>query len=182
MHQELRHPGLSRHGRNALDQHAAAVASYARAARDVAADPARWSLAPAAGKWTPAQVTLHLVMSFDAARRELDGGAAMALRTTWWQRAILRVTVVPVLLRGGPFPRGARAPREVRPPVTTEGGASLIQRFEGAAAQLEGRVAELMVTRPGLRMTHPYFGPLSMDRMLRMSARHIEHHRGQLST
>jgi hypothetical protein len=158
----------------------AAVAEFAAAARRVAQDPARWAAPLGEGKWSPAQVTLHLVMAFEAVRRELDEGVPMALRTRRWQQFLLRHTILRRLLRGGPFPGGAKSPREARPPVPTESAESLIARFEALGAEMEARAEAEARAGTGLQLRHPYFGRLSMAEMMYIAARHIEHHRGQL--
>jgi hypothetical protein len=164
----------------AVALHDAAVAEYAAAARVVARDTARWDAPLAEGKWSPAQITLHLIMAFEAVGRELDGGPAMALRTKAWHRLVLRFTLQRRLLRGGAFPVGARAPREARPPVPTENAASLIARFEQLAAELVARVSTLHAADPRARLTHPYFGALPLHETVYISARHVRHHRSQL--
>jgi hypothetical protein len=164
----------------ALTRHRAAVARYAAAARQVAERPELWRTPAAEGKWSPAQVTLHLVLAFEAVRRELVEGVPMALRTTGWQRLVLRHTIVRRLLRGGPFPRGARAPREARPPVPQEDAMTLIGRFEALGAELEAQLMDLHRADPRRTLTHPYFGGLRVPETIYISARHIEHHTGQL--
>jgi hypothetical protein len=164
----------------AVALHEAAVTEFAAAARIVARDAARWDAPLAEGKWSPAQITLHLIMAFEAVGRELDGGPAMALRTKRWHRLVLRFTIQRRLLRGGVFPGGARAPREARPPVPTEDAASLIARFEQLASELMARVNTLHAADPRARLTHPYFGALPLHETVYISARHVQHHRGQL--
>jgi hypothetical protein len=167
----------------AIARHRAAVAEYAAVARRVGAQAGVWSAAPAEGKWSPAQITLHLVLACEAARRELHDGVPVALRTTGWQRLLLRFTIVRRLLRGGPFPRGARAPKEARPPeaaARTENAEALIGRFEALAAALETELLSAVHANPRMRMTHPYFGRLPVAETIYLSARHIEHHRSQL--
>jgi hypothetical protein len=171
----------------ALALHRAAAAAYAAAARAAAARPAVWSTPVAEGKWSPAQITLHLVLAFEAVAREIREGVPMALRTTAWQRLLLRFTILRRLLRGGRFPRGARSPREARPPVPAEGpvpvedGAVLIARFEALADGVEALLRQRVESDAGkVRLTHPYFGRLPAAQTVYISARHIDHHRGQL--
>jgi hypothetical protein len=163
-----------------LAQHTRAVEEYAAAARRVAAVPGLWLAGPADGRWSPAQITQHLVMAFEAVSRELAGEPGMALRTTAWQRLLLRFTIQRRLLRGGAFPQGARSPREARPPATAEDAATLVPRFEVLAAALESRLAERRDADPRAQLTHPYFGRLSLRDTVYISARHIDHHRAQL--
>jgi hypothetical protein len=101
---------------------------------------------------------------FEAAGRELRDGVPMALRTTGWQRMVLRHTILRRLLRGGPFPGGARSPRETRPPAVPDGEPAdlLIRRFEASAVELEGALAAAGEADPKRRLTHPYFGRLPL--------------------
>jgi hypothetical protein len=170
----------------ALRLHGEAVAEYALAARQVAGTTGLWDTPREEGKWSPAQITLHLIMAFEAVRRELDEGVAMALRTRPWQRLVLRFTIRRRLLRGGAFPQGARSPREARPPTPTEDtptedAAVLIGRFEQRAAELTRDIVERRTTHPGTRLTHPYFGRMTLAQTVYASARHIQHHRAQLT-
>lgn len=164
----------------ALGLHDRAVADYAAAARRLARDDAAWAAPRAEGKWSPAQITLHLIMAFDAVAGELNGGRGMQLRTKAWLRLVLRHTVVRRMLRGGPLPAGAKAPRETRPPVPTEDAATLIARLESSAAGLDRLLRAAAARNPALRLTHPYFGPMPLDEITIVSARHVEHHLRQL--
>jgi hypothetical protein len=166
--------------RDAIALHDRAVAQFVEAARAVARQGAVWDTPCAEGKWSPAQVTLHIIMAFDAVAVELDGGPGMQLRTRPWTHIILRHTVVRRMLRGGRLPTGARAPRETRPPVPTEDAATLIARLEATAAQLNRRLLAAAAAAPGRRLTHPYFGQMPLHEITTVSARHVEHHLRQL--
>jgi hypothetical protein len=166
--------------RHAIALHEGAVAQFAEAARAVARRGAVWDSPRAEGKWSPAQITLHIIMAFDAVAGELDGGPGMQLRTRPWMHIILRHTVVRRMLRGGRLPTGARAPRETRPPVPTEDAETLIARFEDAAASLNRRLLAAAAAAPGRRLSHPYFGQMPLHEITTVSARHVEHHLRQL--
>ncbi|HSJ08275.1 MAG TPA: DinB family protein [Longimicrobiales bacterium] len=158
--------------------HDEAVAAYADAALAVPAE--RWSVERAPGKWSPAQITQHLILAFEAAQRDIRDGVPMALRTKWYHRLVLRFTYQRRLLRQGIFPSGARAPRESRPAEVTGTAEELVARFRSLAAELTGDVERARSARPGARITHPYFGSTPLADAMFISARHIHHHRGQL--
>ena len=91
--------------------------------------------------------------------------------------------MLPHMLFHRTFPRGARAPREVRPEDAPApparagaGGAALCwaSEFEREAAR----------ARAGGRkhVTHPYFGQIDLRRGMRFAAVHIEHHTRQLAS
>jgi hypothetical protein len=160
--------------KNALELHEASAETFAASA--AAVPPERWQVPLNDGKWSPAEVAVHLIAAYDVLLRELRGGAGMEIRTSAWQRFILRFTIVP-RVKKGLFPRGARAPRETRP------AGPLPRQVEGVALFRE-RARELvdaaLSAPPGQRLTHAYFGVSSLAEGIVVCARHIEHHRRQL--
>ncbi len=162
----------------ALEVHAAAAAELAAAARAVPA--AAWERPVGEGKWTPAQIVAHLNLTYEVLLRELGGGAGMAVRTAAWQRALLRLLLVPRLLRGGSFPRGARAPRELREPEgAPQDGA--VAAFRALSDRFAASAAEVRERRPDARLSHAYFGTAPVADGVLLCARHIQHHRRQLA-
>ncbi|HEX7705349.1 MAG TPA: DinB family protein [Thermoanaerobaculia bacterium] len=144
--------------------------------------PAEAWLAPRdEGKWSPAEIVEHLTLACEVLLRELEGGEGMRVRTSWWQRVLLRVTMVPRLLSGKPFPAGARAPRETRPELRSEDQASAIARFRERSGALESAAAEGVMGGRRVYLTHAYFGRAPVEKALLLSARHIEHHLRQLT-
>lgn len=154
--------------------HDKAVKELAAAAERVPAD--RWLTPRAEGKWSPAEVVEHLNLVYDVVLRELSGGAGMQLRTKWWMRVLLRLTIVPKILRGGGFPAGARAPKETRPALSTTDQHELIARFRERAA----RFAAAAAADSTKSITHAYFGAAKVPESVLLAARHIEHHAKQL--
>lgn len=162
----------------ALREHDLATAELLEAARAVPAE--RWLRPLSPGKWSPAEVVEHLCLTYETLRAELGGAPGMALRTRGWQRLLLRFTLRPRLLAGGRFPRGVRAPREIRPgelPPEREEG---LARFRRCADDFRAAVEVAHAGRPGVRLTHAYFGALPLAEAVRFSAVHVRHHRGQL--
>jgi len=103
----------------------------------------------------------------------------MQIRTKLWQRVLLKVTMVPRILAGRGFPVGARAPRETRPALTsTDQGAAIA--FRDRAGRFEVAAAEAQSGRPRTRLTHAYFGRMSLRDSVLICARHIQHHQKQL--
>jgi hypothetical protein len=158
--------------------YADAVEEVVRAASAIPAEA--WLVPREEGKWSPAEMVEHLTLASDVLLRELEGGAGMRVRTSWWQRVLLRATMVPRLLAGKPFPSGARAPRETRPELRSEDQASAIARFRERSGALEAAAAECMTSGRRVHLTHAYFGRAPVDKALLLSARHIEHHLRQL--
>jgi hypothetical protein len=157
--------------------HRDTIGRYLETARAVPAE--RWPATPAPGKWSPAEITRHLVLTYDALAAEQSAGLVIPITFPWWKAWALRTFALPRLLKGQPFPRGVKSPREVRPRGELPGQPELLAEFEGAAARF--LAAYLAASdRTGARATHPYFGRLSLSDMFRFASIHTEHHRRQL--
>src|SRR5438477_2563415 len=91
-------------------EHREAVERFMSLARSIA--PGRWQIAPERAKWSPAQITEHIALTYEVLLRELSGGSAMAARTNWWQAIVLRTFILSRILKTGRIPSGATAPRE----------------------------------------------------------------------
>lgn len=128
------------------------------------------------GKWSPAELLAHLVCTYDVVLRELRGGSGMAIRTKLWQRLLLRLTVLPGMMAGRGFPKGAIAPRETRPQGTSNQAES-VALFRARANELDTTVRSAPGSR---RLTHAYFGSAKLADGVTLCARHIEHHAAQL--
>ena len=163
---------------DAYARHNAAVEAFAARAQQVSHNG--WLRAPAAGKWSPAEVATHLTLGFDAVHAELQGGPAMRMRVAGFKKFLVRLLVMRRILRGGHFPSGAPAPRETRPPADLAPQAEAIRRFRDSAAQFENDIVHARHERPGAHVTHPYFGEIGLPDALYISARHVEHHTKQL--
>ena len=158
--------------------HREAVEELAWLAARVPAD--RWSQPMADGKWTPAELTLHLALTAEVLLRELTTGIGPRVITKGWQRALFRVTIRPRLLAGAPFPR-VRAPREARPDGQGAEQQATIERLRRRALELERAIDAAAQARPRTKVTHPYLGAFSLEEGLRFAALHIRHHQRQLA-
>lgn len=163
----------------ALAIHRSASAALATAAEEV--EPDAWHRPQADGKWSPAQITDHLIQTYVVLLRELEGGEGMRVRTRFLQRVFLRLTMMPRLLRGAGFPERAPAPPEIRPskaPADQQDGVALFRR---RAAEFEAAAQRVLKQRPSAQLTHAYFGRSSLAVSVLFCARHIEHHRAQIA-
>ncbi len=156
--------------------HDQAVVEYAAAAAAVK----HWDHVPAAKKWSAAQITAHLNLAFEAIIREVNGGPPMKLRTTSVQRFVMRFTVQRRLMNGGPFPHGAPAPRETRPPAVAGNREEAVAEFRRLADELNSAIAVARKKDEGVRFRHPYFGYMPAVDGLYIAARHIDHHTQQI--
>ena len=161
----------------AAAEHRRAVEDCAAVIRCVAADS--WERSPSEKKWSPAQIAEHLAIAYDPVLSEIDGGGGFRPRFPWWQRRILKWIFLKRVLAGR-FPKGVRAPREVRPTTTApspeEGARRLAERAEVflerfARAHAQGRA----------RVTHPDMGRLKGAVAVRFLTSHVRHHRRQLA-
>jgi len=161
----------------ALADHAAAAAAFA--ARAAALSPAQWREPAAPGKWSPAQETQHLVLAYEVVLRELRGGRGMRPQVGAWNRTLLRWLVKPRILRTGRFPAAA-APREIRPPDRLPDQAPAVARLGRHAGEFAAMMERTRAATPGRRLTHPYFGWLSLEEAMRFFELHVRHHTARL--
>ena len=144
-----------------------------------AVDEARWSEPTRQDKWSPAEVAEHLVLSYEVALREMQGGVPMRVRLNWWRRWYARARYLRPLLEHGRFPERAPAVREIRPTGPKRAKAELLESLQERAQAFDRGIAEAR-GKGGFRMTHPFFGRLNPLDSVRLVAVHIEHHRQQL--
>ena len=158
--------------------HSDVAAGLAASAEQVPGE--RWLVPRAEGKWTPAEIVEHLNLVYDTLLRELATGEGMKVRTKWWQRVMLRLRLLPKLLRDGRFPKGARAPRETRPAAGNPDQQTAVSGFRERAARFESSAADAIASRKRVRLTHAYFGRSNVAEGVLLCTRHLEHHRDQL--
>ncbi len=141
-------------------------------------DPDTWTVAPQPGKWSPSEIAEHLVISYEPALAELDGGAGFAVVLPFWKRAVLRWTVLPRILSGR-FPKGAPAPRESRPRSGATSPEEAARALREKSSRFQARLLEAHAAGP-VFVTHSYFGRLTAPEILKLLAVHAAHHREQL--
>ena len=139
----------------------------------------RWHQSPAPGKWSAADVVLHLCRAYEVGRDAANGGPGMRVLVSPARAWALRTLLLPVILLARRFPRGVRAPREVAP----VGATSATSTPDEALASLERVAREAAValrcaadSRPVPRLMHAYFGPLAPRTALRVLSAHTRHH------
>lgn len=159
-------------------EHEAAVSEFAQAARRWAGEA--WLLPLAPGKWSPAEVTSHVLAAYSVLLAELRGGPGLRLRGSPVARWLLRHTILRRILAGHPFPVGVRAPAETRPLEVFPDAESGIAALERGVAAFSTELAQQAALRR-VRLTHTYFGALPARNALRLLTVHTRHHARQLA-
>ncbi len=141
--------------------------------------PDAWNSAPAPEKWSPGQVTEHLVLTYQIARGELAGREGFRIRTSWWRQRFFQWLILPRILDGR-FPRGVPAVREIRPgPGPYDRAAQLRAMTDDGAHFIREMSSVLGQAR---KFTHPFLGKLDPPTAFRLLTQHLRHHRKQLLT
>jgi hypothetical protein len=160
----------------AAADHREAIEALARTVESL--DRGAWTVAREPGKWSPAEIAQHLILSYGPPLAELSGGAGFAVRLPWWKRTVLRWTVLPKILYAEKFPKGAPAPKEARPKEGAASPEAASRLLRENAEQFELRLFEVHAAR-SVRLTHSYFGKLTAPQILKLMAVHAHHHLAQ---
>jgi hypothetical protein len=150
---------------------------YDAAARRVA--PVDWRSPVGVSKWSPAEITEHLNLTYDVLLAQLRGGEGLRVRTGPVVRRAMATIALRMILLSRRIPTGARAPSEIRPEYIADSRAEALTRFERLAGDLDRQVAE-RYGDPSARLTHHLFGELDLVRGVDFVAIHLDHHRRQL--
>lgn len=157
--------------------HQHAVAEFVAAARAI--EPTAWEQRPDATNWSPAQIAEHVRLTYEVVSAQFTGGPGLRVRTRWWQRLMLRWKFLGGILERGVFPKGAQAPREIRPGDGPFEREALLQALERAAIDTENKFVAQW-TAPARTMTHHVFGALAAPQGARLVTVHTLHHAKQL--
>lgn len=142
-------------------------------------DDDSWERPYAAGKWSPAVITQHLVLYYEAGARALRGEIELRYRVGPVWRTVVRWLLLPHMLFHGTIPVRSKAPREVRPEGDPFPRSEALERLRAAVVEAE-QAMRAVSGRRGVRVAHPYFGKISPLRFLRFSTVHMDHHRRQV--
>ena len=157
--------------------HAEAVAALLVAASLV--PDHKWTQPLGAGRWSPAQVLLHIEQSYRLGDEALRGGPGMRVVSPSIAAWLGRTFLLPLMTLTGRFPRNAPAPREVRPDVATAHAIprlELTTRVQASATQALATLREVMASGRKARVPHAYFGALTPYQTLRILNAHTRHH------
>jgi hypothetical protein len=135
----------------------------------------RWDVPRAAGKWMPGQEVKHLSLAYEVFTRDLREGVPMRLIGTPWKRIIWRAIGLTSILYFDHIP-AARAPRESRPTEGSGSRSDLLAELRLRVVTFESAYVDAWHQRPRQRVTHPYFGTLSLSQAMKLIAVHTRHH------
>jgi len=159
----------------------ALVADHALAVREfidraTALDETRWLTPRAAGKWTPAQETAHVILAYDEFIRQLRETTPMRRRGNVFRRRISRLIGLTSILWFKRVPVAVNAPREVRPDWVDTPSAHLLEALRRRSQEFDTAFVHTWHTEPRRRMSHYLFGALSLDQGIRLISVHTRHH------
>jgi hypothetical protein len=164
-----------------LEGHRSAVQRFLAALGAV--PDARWSEPAAPEKWSAPQIAEHLSLIYVGIIAELRGGPGIRVRVKGLKRIMIRLLVMPGFLREGKIPPGVKTPREAAPGAGDPDRGAVVARFTALAEEFERVMAAKMAEERGrgrARVTHPFFGSLSLAQGLRFIEVHIRHHTKQV--
>ncbi len=142
--------------------------------------PSEWGRPRAPGKWSPGQVTEHLVLTYELGRGILRGtfpGSA-APRVV---RPLARVLFLKRILRRGHFGRPAKTLESLEPAASPASPEVLAARLQAAATAFEEDI-EATARSGQATLDHPFFGKVHLDDYVRFQVIHTHHHREQLES
>jgi hypothetical protein len=157
-----------------LREHRDAVDHFTSRVRSVPAD--RWLVPRAEGKWTPAEETRHIILTYEACIGDLRDERRMAPRTRGLQRLLWRAIGLTSILYRRRIPRAVRAPREVRPLEEHGSQPDLLAALARAVEDFERVYSDTWRDQPSKTLAHPFFGDVSLRQTMTIAVVHTRHH------
>ncbi len=159
------------------NQHSQALQAFVDKASALSTEA--WDKPIAEGKWSPAQITQHLILAYEIFTTELLGGPSIKVRTKGLKRLLIRYFIVPRMLRTGKIPEGVPAPRESRPEKELLPQVETLLKLKRLGDEVESLLKHRLEQKD-FGITHPYAGKLSPLMGLQFCAVHVAHHGEQL--
>jgi len=159
---------------DALAYNREAVELFVRRAEEVPADA--WARPRAPGKWSPAQVTEHVAISYEVSRRVITGETAMG-GLPRFLRPLVRALFFKRMLATGKFPGRTKTSAAFEPSATPPNRPAGLARLGAALTVFEEDVRR---QPPGTPVEHPVFGRLALADYVRFAGHHTRHHEAQL--
>lgn len=157
-----------------LSEHHLAVGDFVH--RACAIPRSRWLVPRGDGKWSPAQETRHLILTYEGLLGDLNDERRPALRGTALRRRIWRIVGLTQILWRGRIPAAVPAPREFRPEPDETPRADLLALYERRGREFCGVFRDKWRLEPRRTVQHPYFGNLKLEHAMRLCTVHTRHH------
>ena len=161
----------------AIEKHQTVIADYVQTASRI--DQEVWRLPVGAEKWTPAQITDHLILTYQMLVKQIRGEQSLKMQYGFPLRQILRLTILPKIFRTRQLPRGAKAPPEIMPEDSKMSRQTALKQLEESSGAFENEILSRRNDKK-FRLTHHVFGQIKPLKGIDFIAIHTEHHARQL--
>ena len=139
----------------------------------------QWNTPRAPDRWTPAQETAHVILTYRGFTAELRAGPEVDA-TAFPGHPELRRSVLPRILGDNWFPIGGTAPAYTLPVERPGPQETLLTDLVRSAGEFEDALQGAAQLRPDRFSRHPCFGALTLGELLRLSVEHTRRHPGFL--
>lgn len=156
---------------SALEAQRTAADAFESAVRAV--PDASWNVPREPGKWSPAQVADHVVVSTRVARGAFAGTAGMAGIPRFLRGLARTFYFDKVVMKG--FPRKGKGPPAFAPAQDPAPRADLLARLEEEVAAFE-EAARTGRDAGRITLEHGFFGRIAIGDYVLFNARHLDHH------
>jgi hypothetical protein len=161
----------------AIEKHRTVIADFVRTASRI--DEQIWRLPVEAEKWTPAQITDHLILTYEMLVKQIRGEQNLKMQYGFPLRQILRLAILPKIYRTRRLPRGAKAPPEIMPEDSEMPRETALEKLEELSGEFENEILSRRDDKK-FRLTHHVFGEIKPLKAVDFIAIHTEHHARQL--
>ena len=160
-----------------LESNRTAIAKFVSTLLDLSAS--RWDEPRRTGKWSPAQITEHVAITYERAALFVEGSIAVSgRRPPRFLRPFIRTLIRVTALRTGRFIK-SKTPAAFEPSPRPASQQVLCERLQRASRTFEARAREKV--NAGIRtFEHPYFGTFGIEEFVRLEMHHVHHHRRQI--
>ncbi len=161
----------------AFESNRTAIATFISTLLDLPAS--RWDEPRRTGKWSPAQITEHVAITYERAALFVEGSLALSgRRPPKFLRPFIRMLIRVTALRTGRFIK-SKTPAAFEPSPRPASQQVVCDRLQRASATFESRAREKL--NAGIStFEHPYFGTFGIEEFVRLEMHHVHHHRRQI--
>lgn len=160
-----------------IKKHRAILDEYIQKAGEI--DEQIWQTPVAAEKWTPAQITEHLIETYQLVVNQARGGPGLRVQTGFLLQKILRLLILPRIYRTRRLPGGAKSPKELLPTDSGQTRQEALRQLLEVGDKFEETIWSLREDDT-FRLKHHIFGEIEIVKATEFIAIHTEHHGRQL--